>query len=82
MNPSPKFHINDKVFILKNGKAEEVVVLGILAVYTPIDQYYPTRRGGNFSHYNYCFEESNSTPYCWFGEENVFISKSALIESL
>lgn len=73
--PTPKYHINDSVFVLAYNKVEQVCVRGIYSIFE--------KRDGPFKEYKYCFESvTEISRYGWVSESDVFPSRQSLLESL
>lgn len=70
---SPKYHVGDTVYVLEYSKIVERKIYGVLA-----KQY--DKKPVYFTYY---LELKNDTStYGWLKEEDIFISRAQLIESL
>lgn len=82
MTPMPKFEMQQTVFYIKNGKAQETTVSGIWAKFSFTSSYYPLRKG-EFESYKYLLNPIDRTDLGgWVDESLVFASKEDLIKNL
>ncbi len=78
----PKFNIEDKIFILDDGKVEEHTVLGIFAVHREENNVLNQRKN-TFEKFKYCLKPLQTPDnWYWISEERIFKTKEELIASL